>query len=205
MADTPRAPLRPGDSAPDFRLPAVDVEGVVSLAERYRRGPVLLTMLRGLYCPFCRRHITQLRQLAGPLRTAGIDLLGVVVASPERARQYFGHRPPGFSVAAAPDRALHRTYGLSEVPRGPELREETERRSAAILGELGIQPPAGEALQVFLTADGFEFTPEDQAEYGRARQVVGHFLVGSDGVIRWTREDVHMLALPSPRELTALL
>ena len=205
MGEVPRTSLAPGDRAPDFNLPAAHGEGVVRLAEYYGRGAVLLTMLRGLYCPFCRMHLVRLGQVAEPLRSLGIGLLGVVVASPARARMYFGYRPARFPVAAAPDRAVHRAYGLLAVPRGPELREETERQAEAELQELGLQHPAGEATAVFLTAGGFEMTPEDEAEFARARQAVGYFLIDRDGVIRWTRDDIHMLPLPSPRELTALI
>jgi len=58
MTSAARDGLGPGDLAPDFHLPAADRDGYVSLAEVRRRGPVLLVMLRGLYCPFCRRHIS---------------------------------------------------------------------------------------------------------------------------------------------------
>src|SRR5438552_10012090 len=129
MGEVPRTSLAPGDRAPDFNLPAAHGEGVVRLAEYYARGPVLLTMLRGLYCPFCRMHLARLGQVTEPLRSIGIGLLGVVVASPERARMYFGYRPARFPVAAAPDRTVHGAYGLVAVPRGPELREDARLAS----------------------------------------------------------------------------
>src|SRR5438445_6926224 len=81
--------LGPGDRAPHFALPAAYADGNVSLAEYLGRGPVFLTMLRGLYCPFCRRHVSQLRPACEALKASGITHLGIVVASPERARQYF--------------------------------------------------------------------------------------------------------------------
>ena len=43
------SPLRPGDHAPDFALPAVTREGSISLAEYRGRNPVLLALFRGLY------------------------------------------------------------------------------------------------------------------------------------------------------------
>ena len=46
MTDLACGALGPGDRAPDFTLPAADVDGAVSLAEYRRRGPVLLIMLR---------------------------------------------------------------------------------------------------------------------------------------------------------------
>jgi peroxiredoxin len=113
MTDPRHGALGPGDLAPDFTLPAADVEGTIALAEYLRRGPVFLTMLRGLYCPFCRRHISQLRPTCEALRDAGVAVLGVVLASPERARQYFGRFPACFPIAAASDRAIHRAYGLT--------------------------------------------------------------------------------------------
>ena len=44
-----RPPLRPGEPAPDFTLPAANREGSVSLADYRGRSPVLLVLYRGLY------------------------------------------------------------------------------------------------------------------------------------------------------------
>jgi peroxiredoxin len=44
-----RPPVRPGEPAPDFTLPAANREGTVSLAEYRGRSPVLLALYRGLY------------------------------------------------------------------------------------------------------------------------------------------------------------
>jgi peroxiredoxin len=205
MTDLACGALGPGDQAPDFTLPAADVDGTVSLAEYRRRGPVLLTLLRGLYCPFCRRHISLLRPACEALRSSAIALLGVVIASPERSRQYFRHYPPCFPMAAAPDRTIHRAYGVPELVRTPEFRQGTERRAAEILRELGLEAPAGQAAATFAAADGFAMTTEDQAEYQRPLQAFGHFLIGHDGVIRWARVELTVTPLPKPEELHTLL
>ncbi len=199
--------LRPGDLAPDFDLPAADRDGQVSLAEVRRQGPVLLVMLRGLYCPFCRRHISQLRPACDDLKKEGIQLLGIVVASAARARQYFGYRPPCFPIAAAPDRGIHRAYGLPSVERTALFREETQRLAAEANAELGIEAPPEEAGPAFDKWDGFEMTAEDEAEYERPLQFVGYFLVGRDGVIRWARvyPRVPYMHPPKVEELLALL
>jgi peroxiredoxin len=44
-----RAPLQPGQPAPDFSLPAVHQPGEVSLADYRGRQPMFLVLLRGLY------------------------------------------------------------------------------------------------------------------------------------------------------------
>jgi peroxiredoxin len=205
MVDSALGALGLGDRAPDFELPAADVEGMVTLDEYRRRGPVLLALLRGLYCPFCRRHISRLKPTCEALRGAEIALLGVIIASPERSRQYFRHFPPCFPMAAAPDRTIHRAYGLTEVTRTEEMRRDTERRASGILGERGLQAPPGQAASTFAAADGFEMTTEDHAEWQRPLQAVGSFLIGRDGLIRWVRVETNITSLPDTDRLLSLV
>lgn len=205
MADATRRPLGPGDPAPDFELPAADVEGTVALGECLARGPVLLTMLRGLYCPFCRRQISQLRPTCETLRAAGVSLVGVVIASAERARRYFAHFPPCFPVAAAPDRAVHRAYGLPEVTRTPGIQQEILQRAVEQLREVGIQAPPGQEAGALNRTDGFDVTSEDQAERERPLQAVGYFLIGRDRVVRWARVDPIITPLPAVGDLLSMV
>jgi peroxiredoxin len=205
MTDSSRTVLGRGDRAPNFALPAASAEGTVALADYLGRGPVFLTMLRGLYCPFCRRHVSQLRPACEALRASGVTLLGVVVASPERARQYFRHFPPCFPIGAAPDRAIHRAYGLPERIRPPDMHQTVERHAAEILRESGLQFSPGQAVEVFARSDGFEMTSEDDAEWRRPLQVTGDFLIGCDGLIRWARVDTILTEFPKVEDLVSLL
>ncbi len=206
MTDFAHGALGPGQQAPDFELPAADVEGTVTLAAYLRRGPVLLIMLRGLYCPYCRRHISQLRPTCEALHASGIAVLGVLVVSPERARQYFGHFPACFPMAAAPDHAVHRAYGLPDLAKTPDWVAESERRASEILREQGLEVPLGQARSAFRTSDNFAMTPEDQARQNRATSyAIGHFLIGRDGLIRWARVDPWMVPLPNVKELSSLV
>src|SRR5262245_15503819 len=67
-----RPPISPGEPAPNFALPAVGRDGLVSLDDYRGRSPVLLAMFRGLYCPFCRRAIAQLGATTESLRALGV-------------------------------------------------------------------------------------------------------------------------------------
>jgi len=205
MTGSPRAVLGPGDRAPSFALPSAHAEGTVALAEYLSRAPVFLAMLRGLYCPFCRRHVSQLRPACEALREGGVTLVGIVVASPERARQYFGHFPPCFPIGAAPNRAIHRAYGLPEVTRPPDIYESAEREAADILRGSDVEYAPGHALDVFAKSDGFEMTGEDDAEWRRPLQKTGDFLIGRDGLIRWSRVDTILTAFPKVEELVSLI
>jgi peroxiredoxin len=197
--------LGPGDRAPDFDLPAADRDGRLSLSDFRRRGPVLLLLLRGLYCPFCRRHISQLKSSCDILQGAGIPMLGVVIASPERSRMYFRFgNSPCFPLAAAPDRSLHRAYGLTAVVRTPEMIAAAMQRATEILREMNIDS-GSDVADAFQKLDGFELTPDDDAEYQRPLQAVGYYFVDRDGVIRWSSVGKLLSALPEPETLLALV
>jgi peroxiredoxin len=58
---------------------------------------VLLALYRNLYCPFCRRQMSQLALSAESLEKAGVATLAVVATTPERARLYYRFHPPSFA------------------------------------------------------------------------------------------------------------
>ena len=97
-----RDPLRPGEAAPDFGLPAVNREGTVSLDDYRGRSPLLIGLFRGLHCPFCRRQVVQLGAVQDRLRPLGVETVAVVNTPPERARLYFKYRPARVLLAADP-------------------------------------------------------------------------------------------------------
>jgi peroxiredoxin len=205
MTDRAGRPLGPGDLAPDFDLPAADHEGRISLADHYRRGPLLLLLLRGLYCAFCRRQISQLKSSCDLLQGGGISMLGVVIASPERSRLYFKFRArPCCPTAAAPDRSVHRAYGLGASARTPELMGPINQRAAEILRDLNVDGE-GDPLMALHHHGGWVDTPEDEAEFKRPLQSVGYYLIDRQGVIRWARVGDVITDVPGPESLLTLV
>jgi len=191
------APLRPGDPAPNFALPAVNREGQVSLDDYRGRSAVLIGMFRGLHCPFCRRELVQLGTTQDKLKAVGVETMAVVNTPLERARLYFKYRPARVLLTADPEAATHRSFG---VPEGTLVEKESEASWAqgkvtmSQLQSLKINPngtlpepqnifAAGEILN---KQDGFEVTEIDQqmtAAHGL--QLTGHFLLDRDGIVRW--------------------
>jgi len=197
-------PLGPGDVAPDFALPAADGDHTLRLADYRARGPVLLTVMRGLYCPFCRRHLTQLGELSGRLGAAGVAVLGIVVAPVDRARLYFRFRPARFPIAVDPNRSTHRAYGLPAFERTPEVGQAVESAAREFARALNIRTTSDRVANE-VNFDGFVPAASDIAEKQASLQMSGHFLVDRDGVIRWAYvEEPTSLALPSPEELSKL-
>jgi peroxiredoxin len=189
--------LRPGDPAPDFALPAVNREGQVSLDDYRGRSPVLVGLFRGLHCPFCRRQLVQLGITQEKLKAMGVETMAVVNTPLDRARLYFKYRPARVLLAADPEAATHRAFGVAE---GRVVEDESQaswalgtftmgQLQASLLNPTGELPAPQNILQANETLnkrDGFELTEVDQqiaATHGF--QLAGHFLIDRDGIIRW--------------------
>jgi peroxiredoxin len=182
----PFAPLEPGQPAPDFRLPAINHDGEIALADYRGRTPLLLALFRGLYCPFCRRAIAQLALTADKLRALGVETLAVVATPAERARLYFRHRPTRLALAADPELATLRAYRVPRPEPTPELVQAIQAARIDANGELPRPVPIAEAVQALDRKEGFEPTSTDREESERQfPQLVGQFLLDRAAIVRW--------------------
>lgn len=179
--------MHPGEPAPDFTLPSVDRDGTVSLADYRGKTPVLLGMMRGLYCAFCRRHIAQLGMTRKKLQAFGVEVLGVVATQPERARLYYRFRPVGVPLAADPDLTTHRAYGVPNRAMTPEVWQVIASKYADLARELKIPATdVGEIKSALSRQDGFNSVEADQQDMQRhGAQLVGQFLIDREGIVRW--------------------
>jgi peroxiredoxin len=178
--------VQPGEPAPDFTLAAVNREGSVSLAEYRGRSPVLVALFLGVFCPFCRRAIAQLATTRDKLQAVGVETLAVVATSPENARRYFQYRPAKVVVAADPELATHRAYGLPKVELTPAILQTLETVKVNPFGDLPEPMPLIQAAEALGRLDRFEPSDADQGDYERqAGQLKGQFLVDRAGVVRW--------------------
>ena len=139
-AEEAPTPLNPGESAPEFVLPRPDQEGTVSLDD-FRGRPLLITLMRGVQCPFCRRNVVLLGQIAPALRQVGVEVLAIVGTTAERARLYFRYRPASIALAADPELAIHRDYGIPCYPVTPELRDQYRATRVDPFKELSAPVP----------------------------------------------------------------
>jgi peroxiredoxin len=187
-----RPPLSVGETAPEFVLPVVNQDGreTVSLQD-YRGRAVLLAMMRGLYCAFCRRHIAQLGTTYRKLQPLGVDVLAIAAMQPERLRLYYRFRPVGVPVAADPDLVTHQAYGVPQPALTPDIMQAVASRHVELARELHI--PAtdlGDIKSALCHRDGFEPLENEQRERRdwsdrHGGQFTGQFLVDREGIVRW--------------------
>jgi peroxiredoxin len=186
-----RPPLRAGDTAPDFVLPAVNHDGSASLSDYRGKSPVLLAMMRGLYCAFCRRHIAQLGSTQRKLKALGIETLAIVPMQPERLRLYYRFRPVGVTVAADPEMTTHRAYGVPQPALTAEITQEVSAKYLDLANRLDIATTDQAGIRKELCEkDGFEPIAAEQKDRRdwsdrHGAQMIGQFLIDRDGIVRW--------------------
>jgi peroxiredoxin len=203
-----RPPLEPGQPAADFALPALNREGTVSLSDYLGTSGLFLAIERGLYCPFCRRHIAQLGSTARGLKTLGVDVLAIVATPPERAKAYLKYRPAPVALAADPRSEIHRAYGLPKFSGAPEILATMAAVPVNPFGTLPEPRPLKEAAEALSKDDPYEFTDADQEAWNAEQvQTTGQFLIDRHGIVRWRnvegeREGLSGLArFPSDEEV----
>jgi len=138
----------------------------------------------------------QLGTTQDKLKAVGVETMAVVNTPLERARLYFKYRPARVLLAADPEAATHRAFG---VPAGVIIEDEsaTSWPVSATMGQLlavGINPtgelPAPQnpfaAMETVNKQEGFEMTQiDEQIAHAHGTQLAGHFLIDREGIIRW--------------------
>ena len=183
------APVRPGEKAPDFSLPAVHQESLVSLSSYVGRAPLLLAIFRGLYCPFCRRALAQFGTTSEKLRQRGVESLAVVATELDNARIYFKLRPSKVAIVADPECTTHRAFGLPQPVADEQTLKAAENIRINPTGELAEPVPLMQAAHALDKVQGYHPTAVDQRDNARQMehgvQLKGQFLLDREGVVRW--------------------
>ena len=176
-------PIRTGDTAPDFTLPAVNKPGSVSLRDFRNKSAVLLGLYRGLHCPFCRRQIVQLSAVQKALSDLDVTAVAVVNTRPERAELYFRYHPTPLTLLADADARTHQAFGVPRVV--PDETFAAARIDPTAELPAPLQPlDANAALNA---KDGFTLTSvDDEIFAAHGTQLAGHFLIDRGGTVRWT-------------------
>jgi len=181
-----RPPVSPGEPAPDFTLPAVDREEIVSLSNYRGRNPVFLALFIGLWCPFCRRSIAQMGATESKLKALGVETLGIVATTPENARLYFKFRPTRLRLAADPELSTHRAYGLPRPDPSPAFMNALETTRINPDSVFPAPLTISEAAVTISKMDGYTENQTDKADLERQwPQLKGQFLIDRNGIVRW--------------------
>ena len=161
----------------------------------------------------------QLASTQEKLKAVGVETMAVVNTRLDRARLYFKYRPARVLLAADPEAATHRAFGL---PAPAPIEDESAAswpQSTTMSQLLAVKMnPTGElsapqnpfaAMETLNKQDGFEPNEIDhQIAAAHGTQMTGHFLIDRDGIVRWLQieaaERIGDLAkFPSDEEILA--
>lgn len=155
-------PVAPGTPAPAAVLQAVD-DSPVSLAAVLAGKPTVLIFYRGNWCPYCNRHLAELADLEPQLLELGYQ---IVALSPDSA-----------AGLQAMTTKHHLTYRL--------LSDHGMQAAAAFGVAFRVDAKTIETYQGY----GVALTPVPGEPGARWLPVPAVFIIGRDGVVRFTHAD----------------
>jgi peroxiredoxin len=114
---TKTTPLQVGDVVPDAPLKAPDGDSI-SLHRAIGNQPTALVFYRGSWCPYCTRHLAELRQVKDELDALGYELLALSMDKPEAIDEMI--RGKSLDYAILSDANAHAAYRFGVAFRMPQ-------------------------------------------------------------------------------------
>ena len=100
-----------GDQAIDFSLPNVHGQDV-NLTQALAKGPVVLNIYRGGWCPYCNLELNALQQALPDIEATGAQLIAVAPQLPEKSIESAEKHKLAFEVLSDVGNKVSREYGL---------------------------------------------------------------------------------------------
>ncbi|MDE2582811.1 MAG: AhpC/TSA family protein [Rhodospirillales bacterium] len=107
-----------GERFPDMVLPNAEGD-LVAIADLLRRGPVVVTFFRGIWCPYCRIMLDALVEALPEIEATGASLVGVTPETGGLALRTKQNHHASFEVLSDVDCGLGLSCGV--VFRTPDI------------------------------------------------------------------------------------
>jgi peroxiredoxin len=115
LARVATAGIDVGGIAPDFELR--NIHGYrVSLSERLRAGPVVLSFFRGAWCSFCNLELRALQRRLPQIEALGATLLAISPETAEHSAKVAERHHLGYDILIDAGNRAAQAYGLISEP-----------------------------------------------------------------------------------------
>ena len=178
--------LKPGATAPAFKLVDARYRKPVSSSDLLALGPLVINFFRGRWCPYCITELEAWRELAPELRKRGALLIGI---SPQTARQsgfMIDQHALTFPVLTDPGAAVAEQYGVAYT---------VDKAQRLYYQSILINIPFNNA--------GLSYHNASEASW--RLPVAATFLVRQDGTIAFSQAHADFRVRPEPDEILSLL
>lgn len=166
-----------GEPMPEFALPD-DAGQIVSLSSLLRSGPVVVSINRGHWCPYCRLELRALAAHYEEIRRSGAQLVSIMPDVADFTRRYRSEQSLPFPILSDLDLGYALMLGLVFWV-GPEVKR--------LYDELGV------ALAAYQRNSSF-FLP-----------IAAKFIVGTDGTVKAREVNVEFRQRMDPAAIMAAL
>lgn len=103
--------LKAGDKAPEFSL--VNQEGVlVSSTELLKKGPLVITFYRGVWCPYCNTDLANLKKYTSQLEELNATMISVSPQVPQYNKQIIDQQRLNFDLLSDAENNVAYMFGL---------------------------------------------------------------------------------------------
>jgi peroxiredoxin len=100
-----------GQHAPEFTL--ADADGRIhDSAALLRRGPLVLSFYRGVWCPYCNMELEALQGVLPQIEAAGATLFAISPQTAVNSRKSIAKNGLGFPILVDPGNAVAAAFGL---------------------------------------------------------------------------------------------
>jgi peroxiredoxin len=169
--------LKPGAAAPAFALP--DVNGkLVRSSDLLALGPLIVSFFRGRWCPYCVTELETWRDLFPAVRERGALLVAI---SPQTVRQ---------------NDFTFQQHGLPF----PLLRDEGAKTAESFGAAYGV-PPSMQGYYRSILVN----IPFINGESSWRLPLPATFVIGREGVIRWSQGYADFRVRPEPADVIKAL
>ena len=178
--------LKPGATAPAFKLVDARNRKPVSSSDLLALGPLVINFFRGRWCPYCITELETWRELAPELRKRGALLIGI---SPQTARQsgfMIDQHALTFPVLTDPGAGVAEQYGVAYT---------VDKAQRLYYQSILINIPFNNA--------GLSYHNASEASW--RLPVAATFLVRQDGTIAFSQAHADFRVRPEPDEILSLL
>lgn len=103
--------LKAGDKLPVFTLDDPDGNKVSSI-DLLRKGPLVISFYRGVWCPYCNMELQALQQALPEFQALGASLVAISPQNPVNSRKSVRHNSLGFPILSDPHNDVAAAFGL---------------------------------------------------------------------------------------------
>ncbi len=103
--------LSAGDPAPEFTLPNIHGKEI-RLADLLERGPVVINIYRGGWCPYCNLELRALQDKLPEIEALGASLVAIAPEKPDKAAETSSRHDLQFEVLSDLGNQVSRQFGL---------------------------------------------------------------------------------------------